>query len=621
MKKILLFSFFLISLIGYSQRTASVTGNWSNSATWGGSSVPNNTHAVTINSGITVTVDANATAASIDNNAGTLTLNANLTVSGNTDNDGYINVTGGNYISSGASATFTNAGPVTIGSAYYLQMSGTSSTLTNNYSITTNATSTAIGRVILSGTLTHGFLGSGSYSRYINGLGDAGTSTGWDLIGSPVSDLSINSFIATDNDGEIATSGTGNNVLYSVGFYDASDNDWETYGGSATENPISSAGNFTVGKGYQMAVDGGGVVQFKGTLNTGDKDIDIISGNESGSGTRWNLVSNPYLSYINANDNDDGTNNVLSVNQANLHSSNTALYFWDGDEYITVDHNTSSGYQYIAPMQGFMVGTDVTVTTVNFDFTKAMQTTSGSDDAIQNSPMDDDIAELFIGINQNNIDRKTEIYFNEIGVDGLTPGYDAAAFASLDIYVSTRLVETTQETEGLNFYTQSLAYDEMWDKVVPIAVNALSNQELRLYINHSTIPADLNIFLEDAVEGTYTNLKQEDFVLTPTSDLSDAGRFYIHLTADTLSDEEVNTSLLNAYKKVDQNYITIEGLATQSTNTEVSLFNILGTKVMDATLDNTSNTQMISTNGLSTGIYVIKLESGQNQLTKKLIIK
>ena len=42
---------------------------------------------------------------------------------------------------------------------------------------------------------------------------------------------------------------------------------------------------------------------------------------------------------------------------------------------------------------------------------------------------------------------------------------------------------------------------------------------------------------------------------------------------------------------------------------------------MDTTLDNNTNTQMISTNGLSTGIYVIKLESGQSQLTKKLIIK
>ena len=41
---------------------------------------------------------------------------------------------------------------------------------------------------------------------------------------------------------------------------------------------------------------------------------------------------------------------------------------------------------------------------------------------------------------------------------------------------------------------------------------------------------------------------------------------------------------------------------------------------MDTTLDNNTNTQMISTNGLSIGIYVIKLESGQSQLTKKLII-
>ena len=88
----------------------------------------------------------------------------------------------------------------------------------------------------------------------------------------------------------------------------------------------------------------------------------------------------------------------------------------------------------------------------------------------------------------------------------------------------------------------------------------------------------------------------------------------------TLSDGEVNTSILNAYKEVNANYITIEGLATQATSTEASLYNILGTKVMDTTLDNTTNTQTISTNGFATGIYVLKLISGQNQLTKKLII-
>ncbi|MDG2173861.1 MAG: T9SS type A sorting domain-containing protein [Flavobacteriaceae bacterium] len=165
-----------------------------------------------------------------------------------------------------------------------------------------------------------------------------------------------------------------------------------------------------------------------------------------------------------------------------------------------------------------------------------------------------------------------------------------------------------------------MSTDHMDDVVIPLVINQTSGQEFRVNLHTSSI-GEVNIYLEDTELQTLTLLNEEDFVMTPTSDLSDAGRFYIHLTADTLSNEEVNTSLLNAYKEVDSNYITIEGLATQSTSTEVSLFNILGTKVMDATLDNTSNTQMISTNGLSTGIYVIKLESGQNQLTKKLIIK
>ena len=40
------------------------------------------------------------------------------------------------------------------------------------------------------------------------------------------------------------------------------------------------------------------------------------------------------MSFINANDNDDATNNVLTANASLLHNSNTALYFWDGDSML-----------------------------------------------------------------------------------------------------------------------------------------------------------------------------------------------------------------------------------------------------------------------------------------------
>jgi hypothetical protein len=88
-----------------------------------------------------------------------------------------------------------------------------------------------------------------------------------------------------------------------------------------------------------------------------------------------------------------------------------------------------------------------------------------------------------------------------------------------------------------------------------------------------------------------------------------------------MSNEEVSTSMLNAYKEVNSNYITLEGLATQSNNINVTLYTVLGRKVLDTILNNNMNTQTISTVGMASGIYIIELESGNDRLTKKLIIQ
>jgi hypothetical protein len=169
---------------------------------------------------------------------------------------------------------------------------------------------------------------------------------------------------------------------------------------------------------------------------------------------------------------------------------------------------------------------------------------------------------------------------------------------------------------------QSLAYSEMWNnKVIPLGINALAGEEITLGISHLTTPADLNIYLEDALEGTMTDIKAGDYTLIPSSDINGVGRFFVHITADTMSNGEVSTSMLNAFKEVNANYITIEGLATQSNNINVSLYNILGRKVLDTSLNNNINTQTVSTLGMASGIYVIELESGNDRLTKKLIIQ
>jgi hypothetical protein len=295
------------------------------------------------------------------------------------------------------------------------------------------------------------------------------------------------------------------------------------------------------------------------------------------------------------------------------------VFVWAGTSagYTEINSATSAANAVIAPGQGFFVGGNHN-NSGNLAFNRNMMTEDGSDDGIANDPMEDDRAELFVNIIQNEYNRKTQIYFLDNTNDSYEPNYDAASMGLNYPTIYTRLVEDDQ---GLDLGIQSLSFAEMWDKTIPLGINANGGDEIRISISHNTTPADLNIYLEDAIEGIMIDLKAGDYTLTPTSDLEGVGRFFIHMTADTMSNDEVSTSMLNAFKEVNANYITIEGLATQSNNINVSLYNILGRKVLDTSLNNNVNTQTISTIGMASGIYVIELESGNDRLTKKLIIQ
>ena len=253
------------------------------------------------------------------------------------------------------------------------------------------------------------------------------------------------------------------------------------------------------------------------------------------------------------------------------------------------------------------------------EFTTSMQKQASNGNGFYADLSDDQRGELFINLSQLSNDRYTKLFFLPNGTDYIDPAYDGALF-ELD-FTSTIYSISVGSDDNSKLASQTLAFSEMWDKVIPLGIDAIAGEEITINISHRTTPADLNIYLEDNLEGTMTNLLEGDFVYTPTSDLSGAGRFFIHMSADTMSNEDVSTSLLNAYKEIDASYITIEGLATQSNETKVSLYNILGREVLSTTLDNNMGTQTISTVGLSAGIYVIELESGTDRLTKKLVIK
>ena len=88
-----------------------------------------------------------------------------------------------------------------------------------------------------------------------------------------------------------------------------------------------------------------------------------------------------------------------------------------------------------------------------------------------------------------------------------------------------------------------------------------------------------------------------------------------------MSTIDVSSNMMNAYKDANSDFITVEGLSSQKSVVNISLFNILGSKVLNTSFDNSLNQRVISTQGISQGIYVIELESSGSRITKKILIK
>ena len=89
--------------------------------------------------------------------------------------------------------------------------------------------------------------------------------------------------------------------------------EWVNYTGS---NSGWQAGNFLKGKGYAMAsVSGGtGLLVFEGTVDTDATETIAIEDHTDGSGTVWNLIANPYPSFITIGPNTT-TDTFLEVNE------------------------------------------------------------------------------------------------------------------------------------------------------------------------------------------------------------------------------------------------------------------------------------------------------------------
>jgi len=566
MKKKLLIILFFIGLNSQAQLSftnSSGDNKWTTPSNWSSGSVPTSTSNVTISSGQVVKAD-NTTDALVNN------------------------------------ITIDNGGVLTIERTSNLTVSGD---FINNGTVTLNSDTDEFASIIVDGTSS----GNITYNRYVNTVG----SNEWDLVGSPLNGLSINSFV-TDNSSNLANNGNG---TYALGYYDNSNDSWTNY----TTSTEGGAGNLTLGKGYQMASASGSTMAFTGTVATSTQTQSVIN-NTDNSGRRWNLVANPFPSYINLNTQAHAINNFLTVNSSIIDGNYHAVYGYDADGTGYTIYNNTAGdglSDYIAPGQAFFVAAESS-SAANISFTTAMRTTSGGDDFVSGRLAQSDWSNFYLRLYEDeNFIAETQFYFEQGLSLGLDPGYDAGAF-SQNMDITSRLPENDQ---GIGFSINAMGLDRLeQETVIPLVFKREGGIEFSISFEDSTIPEGVGVYLEDTLLETLTDLRAEDFTLTPESDLSDMGRFYLRIGNTSLGGNDLEESYMGVYKAASDDFITIEGLLNVK-SANVQLFNIMGQEVLNKTLQSNQSTQRVSTGGLTTGVYVIRLQADSSVISKKVIIK
>ncbi|MDA9339640.1 BspA family leucine-rich repeat surface protein [Polaribacter sp.] len=475
----------------------------------------------------------------------------------------------------------------------------------NNLSIGSSSSLTVAGNVNNSGTLSlspEGALIAANTTPLDLTVNKALATSNWYLFSTPVVGQDIDVFATTE---DIAV-GTGSNR--GIATYNNATPGYEYY-----QSGASGSGVFTPAIGSTIKLTTAGSVSFTGTLATDGISIGLTdnSGNE---GNAYNLIGNPYPSFIPTNNSSDAAHNVLAFNSAELEEQ--TLWFWDQstDSYNTINHASSS--RFISPTEGFFVKAKIGGGTTNqFQFTEAMQHPEITGGAGRTSSR----SEIKLSMSNGNTHKSTEIYYIEGTTTGFDNGYDSTVFggANNSFNVFTHLVAGT---DTRNFGIQTLPESNFETLIVPLGVKAEAGSTLTFTATSTNLPQEMNVYLEDKDTNSFSRLNTTDgtYTTTLTAALNGVGRFYVHTTQSVLKVEEALEATIRIYKTSNTN-LRITSLQTQGA-AKVKLYNLQGKEISNHSFMLEKNNNIALPSHLAQGVYLVQLQVNEVQQTNKIVI-
>lgn len=526
-----------------------------------------------------------------------------------TSNDMFI-INGPAVISSTISAN-----SVTVSSTASLTVNaGNTFTVLNNVNMDSNS-------VNYSSLLVNGTLNSMvNYTRHVNGHTGVGVGAGAnDLISAPVSGQTFGVFAGLNtNIRSNPNPGMGTQKLF--GPFSKTTGTYLLWDSNAQSGEV-----LTAGVGYRAASTDNGGFTFSGTANSGIVTNNIVNTTTPGVPFKeWNLVGNPYPTYINAYDFlnyvvDSGTG-VKNIDL--LAFTGGAIYGYDGDssDGYTIWNLATPQTNNIAPGQGFLIPADPDqVAAYDLTFAPSMRVIGNTDDFIPGRMANPNNLHLKLRANIGTDNYHTDFYFNDNSSSGLDRGYDAVVFGSIAAAKSiySHLVDNNN---GSDFAIQSLATEALGsDIIVPLGIKATQGQQVTVSIAESDLPSNFEVILEDNVTGTFTQLNDSDYIFTPGANMNTTGRFFLRFADQTLSTSDSVIRGLQIYSTSAPRALFVKGQLADMTS--ITIYDLQGRVVLTSQLEASSNSNQVDVSNLSSGVYVVKLNNETQQKTQKIILK
>lgn len=224
------------------------------------------------------------------------------------------------------------------------------------------------------------------------------------------------------------------------------------------------------------------------------------------------------------------------------------------------------------------------------------------------------IPNVRLRLTSDNMVKTTDLYFHDNCSRGLDPGYDASIFGSPNdaIELYSFLVENDQ---GVPMAVQCLNTNDLNEVSIPLGIHAQQGTQIEVSIDYSNLEDSVDIILEN--NSVSTLLNNNSFTVSVPSTLTGSSSYNLIFNTQILGlNNSINKDL--SIKSIKNKTLVVDGFAKNQT--KIRLLDLNGRVIYHSELISGIGHQTIDLNHITTGTYIVQLNTLYHTLNQQIIL-